>query len=1443
MPMMLSSLLFYYQGTEEASHSVGVKNTLYTISNVMERTVYPEVRDRLLALSPEAVVLTWLSLLRNMNKADKELYEEGFLTRDEYESNFEDQSTFPLKLSEKMGLFVLNRIKKLQSILLDHPYLTHNELLARMDPLVAQFYSRLRDMYRVPKDALLHVYKAHSLEDQLSLRQRLIDGSWVLKELRLNTLTERNVTNRTQEISGIIQSILEICDLASLIPSHVLQLLSCLQSFCSTELQNLHSSWKEKSALQRLPLKRIPDRIFPLLDSLGHDLTANYIEQSTLERAIAQDAISLVIHLIRRGINNVSWRLVIPFWRSHRQNEEVMKALRQLGQLNPVIGWRIAVETLLPENRQGEIKTASLRNRDLPVSIEKQLFHPNGSIKLINSYGKRNVGRICGEGYSLYVKEYPELPGFEQGVAVFLNNLLGYGVPQGNLIRLRNRPYYLSQGIDGDILQDVLMKDPIRLKYLDPVTTSGLIVASILINPEDGKPDNYILRVHPLKKDFYQIIAIDNDHAFGITAAKVDHKVLPQVKCVLYCLDQMNDLIDSSVSQQILSLDPFTFLQNWLMELSGLNTEYLDLFTQPEAKDLMEKNSTFVGVAFTPKMLSRLYEKFLRLQRTLKKSNGILTHFTLLREIEPLLFSRYEGVYDEFKTSQNPVWDRFKKADGGAYSSGQNGSFLSTTSLAKFLTTMNIPIKEEILSVIRRGGYVGPNAALEELQAIQKQLSGESSEKNLQYFQKIKTDLQRHRFLKGLSFKDMIAVEQREWIDALRTFEGHRKLIVRDSSELSLHDFMGRGLVNFKPGFFLSNVTLIDLSGCSQVSESIIEKIAKESLALKTLFLDRLKNLKQMGKKNNPLKFAYLETLSLVNCKNLRSLYLNSLLIRNLNTNGCDSLTTIDVPHLKKKLITAPIDIIDIAQIEVDYKIELSTVPMLENELKNYTSLTSLNFTGNQINDTVAKYLAEIDTLTKLDLTSNVISEAGAESFAQNSTLIWLNLSRNRIGAEGAQKFVNNTTLKTLILQWCNIQDTGAIVELAQNNSLTELDLNYNSIIDIPNDVGNAYSQNSSLTWLNFAYNRVNFKDNIPFAESPSLKWLSVGLGKIGTTGARYLAQSTHLTALNIAHNSSAYGAADLFSKNNTLLALDWSRGWHRGADSGVQKIARYNTTLTWLNSSDKKIGNSAAIALALNNSIKWLILKNNEITDNGAKALAKNKTLTWLDLRDNNIELSGAIALAQNANIKWLFLTIARESHHTDYQQFYTYYNFSSLYTEKLPPEGKYICDSSKHFLDDCLWDFDGVLAEVLRSQPLICEDTFQEVHISEQPLAYDQIFIDQEYQNETKNENAENYLDDENTNFHIIEPSQENSFYRTTLSLDGGGARAYGIILTMEEVEDYSHRSVHELFDVIIGSSVGGIIGLGYTATENGTHPYLSSAHLNAFLTMGWKINPQMF
>ena len=144
----------------------------------------------------------------------------------------------------------------------------------------------------------------------------------------------------------------------------------------------------------------------------------------------------------------------------------------------------------------------------------------------------------------------------------------------------------LSQAIEGDLVSEVWDNDEL-FKDLDPYHTGLLILGALFINPEDGKEDNYIL-----SPDRKKLIPIDNDHAFVPgTVWKGEETFLSkyklgqwqvkgtlQTKTVLFCLDMMNKPIPHSVRKQFLSLDPDTFLEEWLKQLVVINDKYQHFF-------------------------------------------------------------------------------------------------------------------------------------------------------------------------------------------------------------------------------------------------------------------------------------------------------------------------------------------------------------------------------------------------------------------------------------------------------------------------------------------------------------------------------------------------------------------------------------------------------------------------------------------------------------------------------------------------------------------------------------------------------------------------------------------------------------------------------------------------------------------------------------------------
>jgi patatin-like phospholipase/acyl hydrolase len=77
--------------------------------------------------------------------------------------------------------------------------------------------------------------------------------------------------------------------------------------------------------------------------------------------------------------------------------------------------------------------------------------------------------------------------------------------------------------------------------------------------------------------------------------------------------------------------------------------------------------------------------------------------------------------------------------------------------------------------------------------------------------------------------------------------------------------------------------------------------------------------------------------------------------------------------------------------------------------------------------------------------------------------------------------------------------------------------------------------------------------------------------------------------------------------------------------------------------------------------------------------------------------------------------------------------------------------------------------------------------------------------------------------------------------LSIDGGGLRGIVPLLILKELEKHHGKKIHELFDVIVGTSTGGIIACGLTCTKDGVNPSLTIDQLiELYTTKGNQIFP---
>ena len=276
-----------------------------------------------------------------------------------------------------------------------------------------------------------------------------------------------------------------------------------------------------------------------------------------------------------------------------------------------------------------------------------------------------------------------------------------------------------SQGVDGDTLLVTLAKYPERLttSHLCPKSLSVSLVLAMLLNPEDGKPDNYIVESLGGREDsLFRLVSIDNDHAFvpAVPTGK-DAKSNPiRTKCVLFCMDAMHNPVHDHVRKLVMNLDPYVFLKTWLLKMIEVSTSITAVegpFTMKDVADLQarKENPTFLCVPIRPVkhlqnghtqpgIVMELYNKLQRMQRVLAERSAC-THFELLETVEPALAMRYREVLfapDRMRTS---LTERFERVDGLYFGrkDGAMKSYVSGLEVMKRVHMSNLFLQGQVI--------------------------------------------------------------------------------------------------------------------------------------------------------------------------------------------------------------------------------------------------------------------------------------------------------------------------------------------------------------------------------------------------------------------------------------------------------------------------------------------------------------------------------------------------------------------------------------------------------------------------------------------------------------------------------------------------------------------------------------------------------------------------
>ena len=181
-------------------------------------------------------------------------------------------------------------------------------------------------------------------------------------------------------------------------------------------------------------------------------------------------------------------------------------------------------------------------------------------------------------------------PGIEYMIARLHRLVIGHGCPPTRLIKVTKGDvcsiYQASRTVRGANLQYIVTNHKEYLQKLDMNNFAAMIVVSLLSNPQDGKPDNYIVEIEahsnqetgsPELTSLY-IVGIDNDMAFGkevVCIKSMGSEIFStEIRNILYLLPNMDFPIPEEFLNTFLSKSPELILVTWLLNLFEQNNEY-----------------------------------------------------------------------------------------------------------------------------------------------------------------------------------------------------------------------------------------------------------------------------------------------------------------------------------------------------------------------------------------------------------------------------------------------------------------------------------------------------------------------------------------------------------------------------------------------------------------------------------------------------------------------------------------------------------------------------------------------------------------------------------------------------------------------------------------------------------------------------------------------------
>jgi hypothetical protein len=481
-----------------------------------------------------------------------------------------------------------------------------------------------------------------------------------------------------------------------------------------------------------------------------------------------------------------------------------------------------------------------------------------------------------------------------------------------------------------------------QIKKLDPESTSALIIASLLLNPEDAKMDNFVFS--QTEDGGLQLVSVDNDHILAPTVgdpviqAENRQGRLTEIYSYLFRMGgadygnkgPMDWTVDPSAVAIFREKSGGNFFDNYLTGLRELEARYGRLFATAGGElsgrhYFANHYDSCVCIPLNRSMANLFYDNLCRLGETLESFQvEELTHKKLLERLNPIL-ARGDRLSKTARTSSSV------RAMTQAYGYGSMKEVFKAArdlpaeietireAMARFQTelsqTKNTYKKETAaerdahrLSItefeqILRGGHLSQFQIVQFLRHMDMGVMTET-EVDQTTLRNILNSLQNPRnplsrvILQNcglLHDGDFVVVPAVPPAGAGAPAVPLRNILSRVADRLHGKPATpaGAGAPAVPPepvtGFNLRNLYHLEIPGCTRIKKAFIDRIAKEAPSLRKLDISRL-DLGEDFTYKLPL-FLKLEELIMEDVTSLRNLNITSPDLRKLVLKGCTNLS------------------------------------------------------------------------------------------------------------------------------------------------------------------------------------------------------------------------------------------------------------------------------------------------------------------------------------------------------------------------------------------------------------------------------------------------------------------------------------------------------------------------------------------------------------------------